>query len=106
MHTFPPASSVSLSIRAAEVLLVLWILNRIPGIRLTDCQNRAEFAVFYTSLDVKTRWISGYTNEKVSGTSVCKSTATASAGVGFTFICFWNLVWDCHVPALIPSTPR
>ena len=27
-------------------------------------------------------------------------------GVGLTFICFWNAVWDCQAPALTPRTPR
>jgi len=50
--------------------------------------------------------ILSHKNVNVSGTSVWRSTITACAGVGFTFICFWNAVWDCQVPALIPSTPR
>ena len=31
-----------------------------------------------------------HANESISGTSVCRSTATANAGIGFTFTSFWN----------------
>ena len=35
-----------------------------------------------------------------SGFRVCRSRLIAIPGVGLMFICFWNTVWDCHVPCV------
>ena len=99
--------------------LPCWVSSRIVWIPKKDYQGmmrtvltgtwRSCYQYFGTGRSGKTGtriFFRHHANENVSGTSVWRSTTTASAGVGFTFICFWNFVWDCQVPALIPSTPR